>query len=81
MKFSVTTMIMPAVVVAGVATAYNPVGQSCDTPGGYERSQDANLNGGNAFIYECASTDVFVYVASCSCPTCCEAMTSGAFCT
>ncbi|KAG1864937.1 hypothetical protein DFJ58DRAFT_771652 [Suillus subalutaceus] len=49
--------------------------------GGYGCSQDASVNSGNAFIYECASTDEFVYVAGCSCSTCCEATTSGAFCT
>jgi hypothetical protein len=99
-------MIVSVAVMAGVATAYNPIGQSCDTPGecschiimcsglygnlmmylrllagGFGCSQDAGVNGGNAFIYECASTDKFVYVAGCGCPTCCEATTSGAFCT
>ncbi|KAG1743784.1 hypothetical protein EDB19DRAFT_1632963 [Suillus lakei] len=82
MKFiSLTSMIVSVAVMTGVATAYNPIGQSCDTPGGYGCSQDASLNGGNAFIYECASTDQFVYVAGCACPTCCVATTSGAYCT
>ncbi|KAJ8591987.1 hypothetical protein M405DRAFT_734068 [Rhizopogon salebrosus TDB-379] len=67
--------------MAGLATAYNPIGQSCDTPGGEGCAQDASLNGGNAFIYECSGADKFVYLAGCGCPTCCEATTSGAFCT
>lgn len=102
MKFnSLTTMIMSVALMAGVATAYNPIGQPCDTPGEYPCSWDgrgmcaygwlfaggegcsvdASLNGGNAFIYECSGADVFVYLAGCACPTCCEATTSGAFCT
>jgi hypothetical protein len=101
MKFnSLTTMIMSVALMAGLATAYNPIGQSCDTPGEYPRSdmkvgrvltsivaggegcsQDSSLNGGNAFIYECSGANEFVYVAGCRCPTCCEATTSGAFCT
>ncbi|KAG1722592.1 uncharacterized protein EDB91DRAFT_1174455 [Suillus paluster] len=81
MKFSITTMIMSAALMAGVAIAYNPIGLSCDTPGGYGCSQDASLNGGNAFIYECGPSDTFVYVAGCRCPTCCQATTTGAYCT
>ncbi|KAG2064205.1 hypothetical protein BDR04DRAFT_1035882 [Suillus decipiens] len=40
-----------------------------------------NFNGENLFIREFAPTDEFVCVADCSCPTCCQATTSGAFCT
>ncbi|KAI0804546.1 hypothetical protein BC629DRAFT_1283383 [Irpex lacteus] len=61
--------------------AYNPIGQSCSPQGGEGCSQDASVNGGNAFIYECGPTNTFVYLAGCACPTCCEATTSGAFCT
>ncbi|KAG2064206.1 hypothetical protein BDR04DRAFT_1035860, partial [Suillus decipiens] len=49
--------------------------------GGYECANDANINGGNAFIYECDSTGEFVYVAGCACPSCCVSEVSGAYCT
>lgn len=82
MKFiSLTSMIVSVAVMTGVATAYNPIGQPCDSPGNFGCSQDSGVNGGNAFIYECASTDTFVYTAGCGCPTCCEATSGGAFCT
>ncbi|EIM83238.1 uncharacterized protein STEHIDRAFT_123684 [Stereum hirsutum FP-91666 SS1] len=61
--------------------AYNPIGQPCDSPGGYGCSQDASINGGNAFVYTCSGSDVFVYSAGCACPTCCVATTGGAYCT
>ncbi|KAI0804548.1 hypothetical protein BC629DRAFT_1590807 [Irpex lacteus] len=61
--------------------AYNPIGGSCNSPGAEGCSQDASLNGGNAFIYQCGPTDKFVYLAGCACPTCCEATLSGAYCT
>ncbi|KIM75862.1 hypothetical protein PILCRDRAFT_826887 [Piloderma croceum F 1598] len=74
-----------SLVILATAThlvgAYNPIGQSCDTPGGEGCSQDAAVNGGNAFIYECGPADTFVYLAGCGCPTCCSATASGAFCT
>ncbi|KAI0337853.1 hypothetical protein BDW22DRAFT_1338983 [Trametopsis cervina] len=73
-------MVAVTLVLVGVR-AYDPVGQHCDTPGGYGCAVDASLNGGNAFIYECGPTDMFVYVAGCRCPTCCEVVGSGALCT
>ncbi|KZS93800.1 hypothetical protein SISNIDRAFT_410929 [Sistotremastrum niveocremeum HHB9708] len=73
--------IITAALFASNAVAYNPVGQSCPKQGDEGCSQDASLNGGNAFIYECGPSNTFVYVAGCRCPTCCEATTSGAFCT
>ncbi|KAG2365028.1 hypothetical protein BDR07DRAFT_1329782 [Suillus spraguei] len=80
-SISITSMIVSVALMVDVATAYNPVGQPCDIPGGYGCSQDASINGGNAFIYECAWTNQFVYIAGCSCPTCCVVTTGGAYCT
>ncbi|KAG2363445.1 hypothetical protein BDR07DRAFT_1282286 [Suillus spraguei] len=80
-SISLASMIVAVAVMAGVATAYDPIGQTCDTPGGYECANDANINGGNAFIYECDSTGEFVYVAGCACPSCCVSEASGAYCT
>jgi len=78
--FSIFSLVILATAMQ-LAGAYNPIGQSCDSPGGEGCSQDSGVNGGNAFIYECGPTDTFVYLAGCACPTCCEATTSGAFCT
>ncbi|KAG2123285.1 hypothetical protein DEU56DRAFT_830201 [Suillus clintonianus] len=68
--------------MTGVATAYNPIGQSCDTFNILSCGQDASLNGGNPFIYECVPTiDEYVYVVGCPCPTCCVTASAGvAYC-
>ncbi|KAG2135430.1 hypothetical protein DEU56DRAFT_887955 [Suillus clintonianus] len=73
MKFiSLTSFIVSVAVMTGVATAYNPIGQSCDTPDVSDCGQDASLNDGNPFVYECSPTAYeYVYVVGCSCPTCC----------
>ncbi|KAG1753239.1 hypothetical protein EDB19DRAFT_1627271 [Suillus lakei] len=80
MKFSLTTMIVSAAVMAGVATAYNPIGQPCDTPGVVWCGKVVGFNGGNAFIYECASTGIIVFSAGCGCPSCCIPISGGAYC-
>jgi len=79
-KSTVLAFLIAASSVAGV---YNPVGQSCDTPGGEGCANDVpSLNGGNAFIYECGPTGTYVYLAGCGCLTCCEADANGAaYCT
>ncbi|KAG1727903.1 hypothetical protein EDB19DRAFT_1748783, partial [Suillus lakei] len=81
MKFSLTTMIVSAAVMAGVANASNPLGKSCKSPGAVGCGRAANVNGGNAFIYECSSKGKIVLSAACVCQSCCAATTSGvAFC-
>ncbi|KZS93823.1 hypothetical protein SISNIDRAFT_506467 [Sistotremastrum niveocremeum HHB9708] len=78
-----TSFILAATLFASSVLAYNPIGQSCPAKeqGAYGCSQDAGVNGRNAFIYECGPANKFVYVAGCRCPSCCSATTGGAFCT
>ncbi|KAG2119442.1 hypothetical protein DEU56DRAFT_747237 [Suillus clintonianus] len=80
MKF--TSFIVSVAVMAGVALATNPIGESCDTPNVFACGQDASLNNGNPFVYECSPvTDEYVYVVGCLCPTCCiTTPVGGGFC-
>ncbi|KAG2119440.1 hypothetical protein DEU56DRAFT_760957 [Suillus clintonianus] len=78
MKFSLTSMIVSAAVMAGVVTAYNPIGLPCATPGVVGCGQDAGFNSGNAFIYDCDWTGTIVFGAGCNCAGCCVTATNGA---
>ncbi|EIW80622.1 hypothetical protein CONPUDRAFT_90759 [Coniophora puteana RWD-64-598 SS2] len=82
MNFIHTAIISAVLLVTqGAFAQYNPIGQPCDSPGAEGCNADAGTNNGNAYIYECGPANKFVYSAGCSCPTCCKATTSGAFCT
>ncbi|KAG1753268.1 hypothetical protein EDB19DRAFT_1588975, partial [Suillus lakei] len=60
--------------------AYNPIGESCDTPGAVGCGQADNFNGGNSFICECASDDIIEFSVSCGCSGCCTEINGGAYC-
>ncbi|KAG1727901.1 hypothetical protein EDB19DRAFT_1642742 [Suillus lakei] len=70
-------MIVFAAVMAGVATANNPLHQPCNTPGSVGCGQASNINSGSAFIYKCSSTGEYVFSAGCDCASCCVTTSSG----
>ncbi|KAJ8079914.1 hypothetical protein PM082_016739 [Marasmius tenuissimus] len=75
--FVISTLLLTATVSLA---QYNPVGQPCDTPGGF--GCEAYPNGGNAYVYTCGGDGIFHLSANCRCPTCCKTQPPwNAYCT
>ncbi|KAG0698988.1 hypothetical protein DFH29DRAFT_938953 [Suillus ampliporus] len=84
MKFvSLTTMILSAAVMAGVAIAsenltINPMNLPCDNPNKVGCSLGIKgFNNGNDFGYECGPTGEILAYASCDCKNCCVVLDNG----
>ncbi|KAG2033190.1 hypothetical protein BDR03DRAFT_872523 [Suillus americanus] len=81
MKFiPLTTMIMSAAVLAGIATAkrsHTPDGGPCTHPGQYECGSITDYNGGNAFLFQCSKFGIISDIQNCNCPVCCSVYKGG----
>ncbi|KAJ8592270.1 hypothetical protein M405DRAFT_812962 [Rhizopogon salebrosus TDB-379] len=82
MKFiSLTTMIMSALAMAGIATARttpaNPNGSQCGHPEQYECGTLANYNNDNPFLFFCSPESKVDVVQNCDCAGCCAIDSDG----
>ncbi|KAG1818135.1 uncharacterized protein BJ212DRAFT_1348969 [Suillus subaureus] len=68
---------MSAAVLAGIVTAQDPTGGSCNQPGQYECGRSASYNGNNAYLYFCLSDNFVTEVKNCNCPQCCYVVGGG----
>ncbi|OAX35794.1 hypothetical protein K503DRAFT_344656 [Rhizopogon vinicolor AM-OR11-026] len=73
MFISLTSMIMSAVVMAGIATAHDPNGEPCAHRKNFECGTREGYNRGNSFVFYCNADSQVDVLELCSCVGCCYA--------